>query len=72
MADPEVDHGFVYDDQGLVDILQSPFFNPNPEVDNTVKNILIASSSLWCRPLKASTIRTVANHRSSSRILPSR
>ncbi|KAL0918163.1 hypothetical protein M5K25_010156 [Dendrobium thyrsiflorum] len=36
MADPDVDHGFLYDDQDLVDILQSPFFDPNPEVDDTV------------------------------------
>ncbi|KAL0903820.1 hypothetical protein M5K25_025873 [Dendrobium thyrsiflorum] len=36
MADPEVDHGFIYDHQGLVDILQSSFFDLNLEVDNTV------------------------------------
>ncbi|KAL0924847.1 hypothetical protein M5K25_005705 [Dendrobium thyrsiflorum] len=27
MADPDVDHGFVYDDQGRTDILGSPFFD---------------------------------------------
>ncbi|KAL0926303.1 hypothetical protein M5K25_002519 [Dendrobium thyrsiflorum] len=27
MADPDVDHGFVYDDQGRIDILNSPFFD---------------------------------------------
>ncbi|KAL0906882.1 hypothetical protein M5K25_025412 [Dendrobium thyrsiflorum] len=37
MADPEQDHGFVYDDQGQVDILNSPFFDINPEVDPTVE-----------------------------------
>ncbi|KAL0922647.1 hypothetical protein M5K25_006649 [Dendrobium thyrsiflorum] len=26
MGDPDVDHSFLYDDQGRVDILQSPFF----------------------------------------------
>ncbi|KAI0501108.1 hypothetical protein KFK09_019326 [Dendrobium nobile] len=36
MADPERDHGFVYDHQGLVDILQSPFFKLNMVVDDTV------------------------------------
>ncbi|KAL0915409.1 hypothetical protein M5K25_015821 [Dendrobium thyrsiflorum] len=36
MADPERDSGFVYNEQGLVDILQSPFFDLNPEVDDSV------------------------------------
>ncbi|KAL0909030.1 hypothetical protein M5K25_023552 [Dendrobium thyrsiflorum] len=36
MADPGVNHGFVYDNQGSVDILQSLFFDLNPEVDDTV------------------------------------
>ncbi|KAL0902847.1 hypothetical protein M5K25_028478 [Dendrobium thyrsiflorum] len=27
MADPEIDHGFLYDEQGRVDILNSPFFD---------------------------------------------
>ncbi|KAL0906933.1 hypothetical protein M5K25_025468 [Dendrobium thyrsiflorum] len=27
MGDPDVDHGFLYDEQGRVDILQSPFFD---------------------------------------------
>ncbi|KAL0925844.1 hypothetical protein M5K25_004215 [Dendrobium thyrsiflorum] len=36
MADPERDFGIVYDDQGLIQILQSPFFDVDPEVDHTV------------------------------------
>ncbi|KAI0519412.1 hypothetical protein KFK09_006859 [Dendrobium nobile] len=36
MADPERDHGFVYDHQSLADILQSPFFDLNLKVDDTV------------------------------------
>ncbi|KAL0912967.1 hypothetical protein M5K25_016391 [Dendrobium thyrsiflorum] len=40
MADPDVDHGFLYDEQGLVDILQSPFFDPNPEVDDTIDDYI--------------------------------
>ncbi|KAH0458327.1 hypothetical protein IEQ34_013642 [Dendrobium chrysotoxum] len=35
MANPELDHGFVYDHQGSVDILQSPFFDPNWEIEDT-------------------------------------
>ncbi|KAI0504705.1 hypothetical protein KFK09_015658 [Dendrobium nobile] len=27
MADPEVDHGFIYNSQEEIDIIQSPFFN---------------------------------------------
>ncbi|KAL0922505.1 hypothetical protein M5K25_006495 [Dendrobium thyrsiflorum] len=27
MGDPDVDYGFLYDEQGRVDILQSPFFD---------------------------------------------
>ncbi|KAL0923475.1 hypothetical protein M5K25_007533 [Dendrobium thyrsiflorum] len=37
MADPEWDFGIVYDDQGLIQILQSPFFDVDPEVDRTVE-----------------------------------
>ncbi|KAL0916395.1 hypothetical protein M5K25_013902 [Dendrobium thyrsiflorum] len=37
MADHEQDHGFIYDDQGQDDILNSPFFDINPEVDSTVE-----------------------------------
>ncbi|KAL0915675.1 hypothetical protein M5K25_016110 [Dendrobium thyrsiflorum] len=36
MADPERDFGIVYDDQGFIQILQSPFFDVDPEVDHTV------------------------------------
>ncbi|KAL0916618.1 hypothetical protein M5K25_014145 [Dendrobium thyrsiflorum] len=27
MGDPDIDHGFVFDDQGRTDILASPFFD---------------------------------------------
>ncbi|KAL0924829.1 hypothetical protein M5K25_005687 [Dendrobium thyrsiflorum] len=37
MANPELDSNFVYNEQGFVDILRSPFFDPNPEVDNSVE-----------------------------------
>ncbi|KAH0456858.1 hypothetical protein IEQ34_014765 [Dendrobium chrysotoxum] len=37
MADPKRDHGFVYNDQGQVDITHSPFFDINPEVDQTIE-----------------------------------
>ncbi|KAL0915002.1 hypothetical protein M5K25_015398 [Dendrobium thyrsiflorum] len=37
MADPELDHEFVYNDQGHVDILNSPFFDVNLEIDRTVE-----------------------------------
>ncbi|KAL0904685.1 hypothetical protein M5K25_026819 [Dendrobium thyrsiflorum] len=37
MADPELDSGFVYNEQGFVDILRSPFFNVNLEVENTIE-----------------------------------
>ncbi|KAL0909408.1 hypothetical protein M5K25_020277 [Dendrobium thyrsiflorum] len=56
MADPEVGHGFIYDHQGLVDILQSPFFDLTLEVDNTVDEYVD----------RASTFRTLATHRTSS------
>ncbi|KAL0906257.1 hypothetical protein M5K25_024735 [Dendrobium thyrsiflorum] len=38
MADPEHDHGFVYDFQGRVDIHQSSFFNLNLEIYDTIDN----------------------------------
>ncbi|KAL0916295.1 hypothetical protein M5K25_013793 [Dendrobium thyrsiflorum] len=37
MADPEQDHEFVYNEQGHADILNSPFFDINSEVDQTVE-----------------------------------
>ncbi|PKU77894.1 hypothetical protein MA16_Dca023474 [Dendrobium catenatum] len=40
MADPEVDHGFLYDDQGLTNILESPFFDMNLEVDAFMEDYL--------------------------------
>ncbi|KAL0907030.1 hypothetical protein M5K25_025568 [Dendrobium thyrsiflorum] len=38
MADPELDHGFVYNDQGQVDTLKSLFFDINLEIDSTVED----------------------------------
>ncbi|KAH0456238.1 hypothetical protein IEQ34_014145 [Dendrobium chrysotoxum] len=39
-ADPELDSSFVYDEQGSVDILPSPFFDVNPEIDHSAKEYL--------------------------------
>ncbi|XP_028549561.1 NPC intracellular cholesterol transporter 1-like [Dendrobium catenatum] len=36
MADPKRDHGFVYNHQGRVDVLISPFFDLNLEIDHIV------------------------------------
>ncbi|KAL0907016.1 hypothetical protein M5K25_025554 [Dendrobium thyrsiflorum] len=35
MGDPDLDHSFLYDDQGRVDILGSPFFDVSFRNDNT-------------------------------------
>ncbi|KAL0918174.1 hypothetical protein M5K25_010168 [Dendrobium thyrsiflorum] len=40
MADPERDSEFVYNEQCFVDILRLPFFDVNPEVDNSVEEYL--------------------------------
>ncbi|KAL0916310.1 hypothetical protein M5K25_013811 [Dendrobium thyrsiflorum] len=40
MADPDLDHGFLFDSQGRVDVLRSPFFDINLEIDNTVEEYL--------------------------------
>ncbi|KAL0920161.1 hypothetical protein M5K25_009278 [Dendrobium thyrsiflorum] len=40
MADPEVDHGFVYNAKGQVDILKSPFFNFTPNVDHSIEEYM--------------------------------
>ncbi|PKU72154.1 hypothetical protein MA16_Dca006747 [Dendrobium catenatum] len=37
MADPAVDHGFAYNAQGEIDILLSPFYEPDWEHDGTVE-----------------------------------
>ncbi|KAL0906430.1 hypothetical protein M5K25_024925 [Dendrobium thyrsiflorum] len=37
MVDPRIDHGFVYNAKGQVDILQSPFFDFTPDVDHFVE-----------------------------------
>ncbi|KAL0904059.1 hypothetical protein M5K25_026130 [Dendrobium thyrsiflorum] len=40
MADPDVDHGFVYDDQGRTDILGSPFFDVHFGNDETTNEYI--------------------------------
>ncbi|KAI0524055.1 hypothetical protein KFK09_003419 [Dendrobium nobile] len=40
MADPEVDHGFAYNDRGEIDILLSPFYEPNWEYDETAERFV--------------------------------
>ncbi|KAL0918541.1 hypothetical protein M5K25_010555 [Dendrobium thyrsiflorum] len=35
MADPDTDHGFLYDEQGRVDILNSPFFDVRFSIEDT-------------------------------------
>ncbi|KAL0909810.1 hypothetical protein M5K25_020708 [Dendrobium thyrsiflorum] len=44
MGDPDVDHGFYYDEQGRVDILNSPFFDVSfgndPTADEYVERII--------------------------------
>ncbi|KAL0917083.1 hypothetical protein M5K25_012124 [Dendrobium thyrsiflorum] len=37
MADPDLDSGIVYDEQGYIHILHSTFFNVNPRIDHTVE-----------------------------------
>ncbi|KAH0467848.1 hypothetical protein IEQ34_002881 [Dendrobium chrysotoxum] len=38
MADPEFDYGFVYDQEGFVNILRSSFFDLDLEFDESVEN----------------------------------
>ncbi|PKU67200.1 hypothetical protein MA16_Dca013624 [Dendrobium catenatum] len=40
MADPDLDSGFVYNEQGHIDILRSTFFDVNPEIDNSTEEYL--------------------------------
>ncbi|KAL0908253.1 hypothetical protein M5K25_022738 [Dendrobium thyrsiflorum] len=44
MGDPDMDHGFYYDEQGRVDILHSPFFDVSfgndPTADEYVERII--------------------------------
>ncbi|KAL0914158.1 hypothetical protein M5K25_017667 [Dendrobium thyrsiflorum] len=44
MGDPDVDHGFYYDEQGRIDILHSPFFDVSfshdPTTDEYVERII--------------------------------
>ncbi|KAL0914379.1 hypothetical protein M5K25_014723 [Dendrobium thyrsiflorum] len=40
MADPERDFSIIYDDQSLIQILQSPFFDVDLEVDHTVNDYI--------------------------------
>ncbi|KAH0453955.1 hypothetical protein IEQ34_018279 [Dendrobium chrysotoxum] len=37
MADPDLDFGIVYDEQGFIHILHSTFFDVDPEIDHTVE-----------------------------------
>ncbi|KAL0919909.1 hypothetical protein M5K25_012035 [Dendrobium thyrsiflorum] len=36
MADPEIDHGFVFDGEGRTDVLGSPFFDVHFGTDDTI------------------------------------
>ncbi|KAL0926009.1 hypothetical protein M5K25_004390 [Dendrobium thyrsiflorum] len=38
--DPELDHEFVYNDQGQVNILNSSFFDVNLEIDHTIEDCI--------------------------------
>ncbi|KAL0908418.1 hypothetical protein M5K25_022912 [Dendrobium thyrsiflorum] len=38
VLDPERDHGFVFDDQGFIDIHRSPFFDVDLEIDHSVED----------------------------------
>ncbi|KAL0912112.1 hypothetical protein M5K25_018062 [Dendrobium thyrsiflorum] len=40
MGDPDVDHGFLYDDQGRMDILGSPFFDVHFGNDETANEYI--------------------------------
>ncbi|KAL0914167.1 hypothetical protein M5K25_017677 [Dendrobium thyrsiflorum] len=40
MTDPKLDHGFVFDLQGRVDVLRSPFFDINLEIDHFVEDYI--------------------------------
>ncbi|PKU72036.1 hypothetical protein MA16_Dca007400 [Dendrobium catenatum] len=40
MADPEVDHKFIYNSQEKVDIIQSPFFDPGFGSEGTVEEYM--------------------------------
>ncbi|KAL0914625.1 hypothetical protein M5K25_014988 [Dendrobium thyrsiflorum] len=40
MADPEVDHGFIFDNQGRTDILRSPFFDVFFSHDETANDYI--------------------------------
>ncbi|KAL0914260.1 hypothetical protein M5K25_014589 [Dendrobium thyrsiflorum] len=37
MADPDLDSGIVFDEQGYIHILHSTFFDVNPRIDHTVE-----------------------------------
>ncbi|KAL0914168.1 hypothetical protein M5K25_017678 [Dendrobium thyrsiflorum] len=64
MADPDADHEFLYNEQGLVDILQSPFFDPNPEVDDTVDDYIERIIFTLAPSIEEHLFnRTLANHR---------
>ncbi|KAL0917233.1 hypothetical protein M5K25_012282 [Dendrobium thyrsiflorum] len=40
MVDPELDHRFVFNSQGRIDVLRSPFFDVNLEIDHTVEEYI--------------------------------
>ncbi|PKU83398.1 hypothetical protein MA16_Dca016507 [Dendrobium catenatum] len=46
MADPEVDHGLAYNALGEIDILRSPFYEPDWEYDESVEDYV--NRILYC------------------------
>ncbi|KAH0460740.1 hypothetical protein IEQ34_008315 [Dendrobium chrysotoxum] len=56
MADPDLDFGIVYDEQGFIHILHSTFFDVNPRIDNTfdeyverILDTLVEPRTTWQR-----------------------
>ncbi|KAL0914210.1 hypothetical protein M5K25_017722 [Dendrobium thyrsiflorum] len=63
MADPELDSSFVYNEQGFIDILRSPFFDLNPEVDNSVEKYVERIIFTISNAVEEQLHHPVANHR---------
>ncbi|KAL0919475.1 hypothetical protein M5K25_011570 [Dendrobium thyrsiflorum] len=77
MGDPDVDHGFVFDDQGRTDILASPFFDmhfgTDETVDDNVDRILYQLNNTFRRAVgTSSTIHQVPGYLSGDYYLTDR
>ncbi|PKU81973.1 hypothetical protein MA16_Dca003990 [Dendrobium catenatum] len=74
MDDPEVDHGLAYNALGKIDILRSPFYEPDGEYDESVEDYInrilyYLAETIDLQKPKTPWLISVTHHRLHHRLL---